>query len=144
MDNKTILLTGGIGFIGSHILLHLLKQNRRVIAIDDLSNSNIDKLPFIYKYIDVNQIDKNSFIFIKKSILDIEHLTNIFEKYKIDCVIHLAAFKSVNESISKPLDYYHNNVYGTIQLLEIMDKYNCYNFIFSSSATVYGNSNPPY
>lgn len=144
MSNGTVLLTGGLGYIGSHIVLHLLKQNRKVIIVDDLSNSNIDKLQFFYKFMNDNQIKKDSFVFIKKSILDINNLINIFENYKIDCVIHLAAFKSVNESISFPLKYYNNNVNGTIQLLNVMEKYKCNNFIFSSSATVYGNSIPPY
>ena len=141
---KTILLTGGLGFIGSHICLHLLDQKYKVVIIDDLSNTKIQKLDFLKNYINDHNIDKNSLTFFKNNIFELDTLEYIFTSFKFDVVIHLAAFKSVSESIKFPLNYYYNNISGTIELLKIMEKHNCFNFIFSSSATVYGNSKPPY
>lgn len=142
--NKNVLLTGGLGFIGSHICIHLLKLNYNVIIIDDLSNSKIEKIDFLLQFMKQNDILPCKLKFFKNNIFDLNILEHIFFNYNINTVIHLAAFKSVSESIKLPLDYYNNNISGTIHLLKIMEKYKCFNFIFSSSATVYGNSNPPY
>ena len=141
---KTILLTGGLGYIGTHIAIELLKNNFSIIIIDDLSNSKIDKLFFIKNYMESNNINKNCMQYFQNSIFENEIVEKIFKENTINCVIHLAAFKSVSESIQNPISYYENNVAGTINILKIMEKYDCYNFIFSSSATVYGTSNPPY
>ena len=131
---KTILLTGGTGFIGSHTVVELIEKNYKVIIIDDLSNSKkdvVDKLRQITK--------SNNIIFYKKNILDKKSLKTIFKKHSIESVIHFAAFKSVSDSVSNPLDYYKNNIGGLINILSMMKKYNVFNLIFSSSATVYGN-----
>ena len=143
-EKKNILLTGGLGYIGTHIAIELLKNNFSIIIIDDLSNSKIDKLSFITNYMESNNVNKNCMKFFQNSIFENEIIENIFKENIISCVIHLAAFKSVSESIQNPISYYENNVAGTINILKIMEKYDCYNFIFSSSATVYGTSIPPY
>ena len=127
-----ILITGGCGYIGAHICVSLL-NHYNVIVIDSHSKHVIDNI----NKISHKPIQK----FYNCNLLNITQLENIFENNNINTVIHLAGFKSVNESILNPLLYYHNNVVSTINLLNIMKKYNCKNFIFSSSATVYGNPN---
>lgn len=134
-----ILVTGGIGYIGSHIVIELVKKKYNVVIVDNLSNSKIDTLESIYSL-----VDKNKIRFIKGNILNNELLENIFCNIDFDAVIHLAAFKSVSESIMQPCEYYENNITGTIKLLKICEKYNVKNFIFSSSATVYGNTPAPF
>jgi len=129
-----ILVTGGLGFIGSHTCVQLLENNYNLFLIDDLSNSKIEVLDKI-KYLSKSN---NIINFYQGTILDKKLLENIFESNNINCVIHFAGLKSVAQSISNPLQYYDTNVNGTLVLLEIMKKYNCYNIIFSSSATVYG------
>lgn len=133
-----ILVTGGLGFIGSHTVVELVNNNHEVIIVDDLSNSKLNVLDKIYKL-----CDKSKITFLENNILDIGKMEKIFEIYTINTIIHFAAFKAVAESISKPLEYYNNNVNGTIQLLKLCQKYDIKGFIFSSSATVYGNSKPP-
>ena len=134
---KTILVTGGCGFIGSHTVCELYKENYNVIIVDNFINS--------YKSVirSIESIIKEDLIVYDIDILDKEKLREIFNKHDIDGVIHFAALKSVSESISKPLQYYKNNITGTITLLEVMQEYNCNQLIFSSSATVYGNSKSP-
>lgn len=127
-----VLVTGGCGYIGSHIVIELLNNNYDVIIIDNLSNSNINIIDKIKK------ITNKDVVFYDNNINDMFILNEIFSKYDIKFVIHCAGFKSVNESITKPLDYYDNNIGGTISLLYVMAKYNCKKIIFSSSATVYG------
>lgn len=134
---KYILCTGGLGFIGSHTVIELVNNNYNVVILDNLSNSTLDILDKLYLLCDRNKIN-----FIKGDILNNNDLDKVF-KYNILCVIHFAAFKSVNESIEKPLKYYENNVNGTINLLKKCKEYNVSNFVFSSSATVYGNSKSP-
>jgi UDP-glucose 4-epimerase len=124
-----ILVTGGLGFIGSHTILELLDKQCKIIIIDNLSNSSKDVLN-VFKNIIFFQIDLRSRL----------QLENLFVKYKISVVIHFAALKAVNESITRPLQYYDNNICGTMNLLEIMKKNNCKKIIFSSSATVYGEN----
>jgi len=127
-----ILVTGGLGFIGSHTVLELLDKQYKIIIIDNLSNSSKDVLN-VFKNIIFFQIDLRSSL----------QLENLFVKYKISAVIHFAALKAVSESIKKPLQYYDNNICGTMNLLEIMKKHNCKKIIFSSSATVYGENTYP-
>ena len=127
-----VLLTGGIGYIGSHTCIELLNNNYEVVIIDDLSNSNkdvIDKIKTI--------TDKN-IIFYEGNVSDKDLLNKIFTENEIKAVIHFAGFKAVGESVKKPLMYYRNNIDSTLSLLEVMQKHNCKNIIFSSSATVYG------
>ena len=136
---KNILVTGVTGFIGSHTSVELLENGYEVIGIDNLCNSEIDVLDNITK------ITGKSIKFYQGDLLDSEILKKIFDENKIDCVIHFAAFKAVGESVLKPIEYYHNNLGGTLELLNVMKQYGCKKFIFSSSATVYGKDNPiPY
>ena len=128
-----VLVTGGAGYIGSHTVVELLNKGRKVIIIDDFSNSKESVLDAI------KEITKKTFKFYKGNYLDRELLEKIFKENEIDSVINFAGFKAVGESVQKPLEYYHNNVFGAINLLEVMKKYNVKNFIFSSSATVYGD-----
>ncbi len=127
-----VLVTGGIGYIGSHIVLELMKLDIKVIIIDNLSNSSIKVLDRII--IISNKIP----LFFNIDINDENKLDWLFLNYKISTVIHLAGFKSVGDSVKNPINYYHNNIGGTITLLTVMKKYNVYDIIFSSSATVYG------
>jgi UDP-glucose 4-epimerase len=127
-----ILVTGGLGFIGSHTVLELLEKQYKIIIIDNLSNSSKDVLK-VFKNILFFQIDVRSSL----------QLENLFVKYRISAVIHFAALKAVGKSIANPLQYYDNNICGTMNLLEIMKKYDCKKIIFSSSATVYGENTYP-
>lgn len=130
---KNILITGGAGYIGSHIAVELLDKNYKVIVYDNLTNSSKISVQR------VEEITGKNITFYEADILDEKKLNEVFEKEKIDVVIHCAALKSVGESVKKPLEYYHNNITGTLSLLKIMRKYSCKNIIFSSSATVYGD-----
>lgn len=134
-----ILVTGGLGFIGSHTCVELAKQNHEVIIVDNLYNSKeevIDKL---------KQITGKSFKLYKYDLVEKEKLEEIFKENEIDAVIHFAGYKAVGESVKKPLMYYSNNLQSTINLLEVMQKYNVKKLVFSSSATVYGDpGNPKY
>jgi UDP-glucose 4-epimerase len=127
-------LVTGLGFIGSHICVELLQLGHSVIAIDKQ-----DKLETLEK---IRKIVPN-LVFLKINITDKDKLNHLFRLYNITHVIHTAGLKSVSESILYPLDYYYNNVYGTMCLLEIMKIWNCTNLIFSSSATVYGENTYP-
>lgn len=143
---QTILLTGGLGYIGSHTALQLLNYSNisfNVIIIDNLSNSNIDKLDIIKNNIKNVENIKN-LEFFEMDLLNNKLIDDLFNNYKIDIVIHLAGLKSVGDSVSNPLHYYNNNLLTTINLLNVMKKYDCKNIIFSSSATVYGSLKSPY
>ncbi len=128
----SILITGGAGYIGSHTVVELLNEGKDVVIIDDFSNSKPTALEAIRK------ITGKDFKFYEMNYLDREKLEKVFEENKIDAVLNFAGFKAVGESVQKPLEYYHNNVSGCIVLLETMAKYNVKKFVFSSSATVYG------
>ena len=130
---KNILITGGAGYIGSHIAVELLNKNYKVIVYDNLTNSSKISVKR------VEEITGKNITFYGADILDEKKLSEVFKKEQIDVVIHCAALKSVGESVKKPLEYYHNNITGTLSLLKIMRKYSCKNIIFSSSATVYGD-----
>ena len=127
-----ILVTGGLGYIGSHTVVELLNNNYDVVIIDNLSNSKIETLDNIKK------ITNKDIIFYEEDLCNKEAVKNIFKMHQIDSVIHFAGFKAVGESVSKPLKYYRNNIDSTLTLLEVMEENGCYNIIFSSSATVYG------
>ena len=132
---KKILLTGGLGYIGSHICVELINKRYEVIIIDNLSNSSKNSLDGIKK---ITGYKPKLYI---SDLRDKLSLLRIFKENKIESVIHLAGFKSVNESIEAPLSYYNNNINGTITLLEVMDQFDCKSIVFSSSATVYASSN---
>ncbi|MBT6757166.1 MAG: UDP-glucose 4-epimerase GalE [Candidatus Jacksonbacteria bacterium] len=129
-----ILITGGTGYIGTHTCVELINQGHQVVVIDNLSNSTAETLT---KVTEITQTEKIPFY--QGDIRDRELLQKIFNIHKIDAVIHFAGLKAVGESIQKPLQYYNNNVTGTITLLEEMQKAAVKTIIFSSSATVYGN-----
>ena len=128
-----ILVTGGLGFIGSHTCVELLNDGYEVVVVDNLSNSNMDVIDKIKK------ITGKDFTFYRDDVCDAKALEKIFSNEAIDAVIHFAAYKAVGESVKKPLMYYRNNLDSTLTLLEVMNKYNCKKIVFSSSATVYGS-----
>ena len=130
---KKILVTGGAGYIGSHTVVELLNKGKEVVVIDNFSNSNKEVLDNIKK------ITGKDFTFYELDYLDNDGLEKVFEENEIDSVINFAGFKVVGESVEKPLEYYHNNIGGAVILLETMKKYNVKKFVFSSSATVYGD-----
>jgi len=127
-----ILVTGGAGYIGSHTVLELLNENYDVLFVDNFSNSSRVSLER------VSDICCKGIEIIEGDVCSKESLINIFKKYEIECVIHFAGLKSVAESIANPNHYYKNNIYGTSCLLDVMKEFNVNKFIFSSSATVYG------
>jgi UDP-glucose 4-epimerase len=128
-----ILVTGGAGYIGSHTCVELLNQGYDVAVLDNLSNSSDQSL------VRVQEITGRSLEFHRADLLDNNAVEKIFSSGKIDGVIHFAGLKAVGESIEIPLKYFHNNITGTLNLLETMTKFNVRNIVFSSSATVYGN-----
>lgn len=127
-----ILLPGGAGYIGSHTAVELLNSGKEIIIIDNFSNSKPDVLDKI------KTITGKDFKFYEIDYSDRENLEKVFSENKIDAVLNFAGFKAVGESVQKPLEYYTNNISGALVLLDVMKKYNCKKFIFSSSATVYG------
>lgn len=132
MHNQTVLVTGGAGYIGSHACVELLQAGFRVIVVDNLSNSKPESLSR------VQQITGKPLAFYQADIRDKPALTEIFAKESPSTVIHFAGLKAVGESCENPLLYYHNNVYGTLVLTEVMGNANVKQLVFSSSATVYG------
>lgn len=135
-----VLITGGLGYIGSHISILLLEQGYYVDIIDNLDNSSIDCLDKIKIICGVNF---NKLKFYKIDLCDLIGLDKWFNGRSYDAVIHMAGYKSVRESIDNPLSYYANNVNGSINLFQVMAKYECKNIIFSSSASIYGSSKSP-
>ena len=131
---KSILVTGGAGYIGSHTCLSLLENGYEVIVVDNFSNSKPESLER------VRHITGKDLVLYEADICDIDALSAIFKLHDIDAVIHFAGLKAVGESVEKPLDYYYNNVYGTLVLCEAMKEANVKKIVFSSSATVYGHS----
>ena len=127
-----ILVTGCCGYIGSHTCVELLNSNYDIIGLDNFSNSKRNVLDKIKK------LTNKSITFYEGDMLDYKLLSSIFSTHKIDCVIDFAAYKSVGESVSKPVDYYINNVSSVLNLLKTMKEYNCKKLVIRSSATVYG------
>ncbi|MEJ2706959.1 MAG: UDP-glucose 4-epimerase GalE [Anaerolineales bacterium] len=133
----TVLVTGGAGYIGSHTCVELLEAGYQVVVVDNLSNSKEEALQR------VQEIAGKPLTFHKVDLLDKPALERVFEQHTVDSVIHFAARKAVGESVSMPLEYYHNNVTGTIHLLQVMRQHDVKKIVFSSSATVYGEKNEP-
>jgi len=129
----TILVTGGTGYIGSHTCIELIKAGYKIVVIDNLYNSSLESLKRVEK------LSNSKIPFHKVDIRDKGSLTQVFEWYKIDGVIHFAGLKAVGESVEKPIEYYDTNVGGTFILAEVMRDFDCKTFVFSSSATVYGD-----
>ena len=127
-----ILITGGAGFIGSHTVVEFLNAGKEVVIVDNYINSKPVVLDRIRK------ITGKDFKFYEVDLLDREGLEQVFRENKIESCIHFAGLKAVGESVAQPLRYYHNNLTGTLILCDLMQKYGARNFIFSSSATVYG------
>lgn len=128
-----VLITGGAGYIGSHTALELLNEGYEVVVYDNLYNSSKESLRR------VEELTGKTITFYEGDILDEDKLRGVFETEKIDAVIHCAALKAVGESVRKPLEYYHNNITGTLTLLKVMNEMGTKNIVFSSSATVYGD-----
>jgi UDP-glucose 4-epimerase len=128
-----ILVTGGAGYIGSHTCVELLNAGYEIVVVDNLSNSREESLHR------VQQLTGKTLIFHQVDLLDQQALESVFASYPIGAVIHFAGLKSVGESVSIPLRYYHNNITGTLILCEVMKAHGVRNIVFSSSATVYGN-----
>ncbi|MBQ4487613.1 MAG: UDP-glucose 4-epimerase GalE [Oscillospiraceae bacterium] len=127
-----ILVTGGAGYIGSHTCIELLDAGEDIIVLDNFSNSKPRALELI------KEITGKDFKFYEADLLDRAAVSRIFEENKIDSVIHFAGLKAVGESVAKPIEYYHNNITGTLILCNEMRKHGCKTIVFSSSATVYG------
>ena len=130
---KRVLVSGGAGYIGSHTVIELLAEGFEVVIVDDFSNSNPEVIKRLAKItgkaIPLEQVD----------LTDKPALRKVFDKYSFDAVIHFAGFKAVGESVSKPLEYYRNNLVSTLNLCELMDEFKVRQMVFSSSATVYGD-----
>lgn len=129
---ENILVTGGAGYIGSHTVVELLESGYGVVVVDNLSNSNKESMNRVKK------ITGKSPAFYEADVRDRAAMEKIFTENKIDYVIHFAGLKAVGESCVKPIEYYDNNLYGTLVLLEVMREHGCKKIVFSSSATVYG------
>lgn len=128
-----VLVTGGAGYIGSHTSVELLTAGHEVVVVDNLCNSHPEALKR------VEEIAGRSVDFYQVDICDRAALTEVFKGNNIDAVIHFAGLKAVGESVAQPLRYYHNNVYGTLNLCEVMAEHGVFDLVFSSSATVYGD-----
>ena len=129
-----LLITGGAGYIGSHTSLLLLQAGYEVVVLDNLSNSSLESIRR------VEQITQKKINFVEGDIRNSATLAHVFQHYAISAVIHFAALKAVGESMLKPLEYFDNNIAGTIQLLNAMQQAQVFHLVFSSSATVYGDS----
>src|SRR5690625_2425267 len=127
-----VLVTGGMGYVGSHTVVELIEANYEVIIVDNLTNSSTDVIKRI------KEITNKEVIFYNVNLLNKEYLSQVFRQHSIEAVIHFAGYKSVGESVNLPLKYYKNNLISTINLCKVMRENDVYNLIFSSSATVYG------
>ncbi|XP_071807693.1 UDP-glucose 4-epimerase-like isoform X2 [Asterias amurensis] len=137
---KCVLITGGAGYIGSHTVLEMLKEDYNIIVVDNFSNAAKGKNCLPESLHRVQQIlgGEKKILVYQIDLLDVEDLRNVFLKHQIESVIHFAALKAVGESVEQPLDYYRVNVGGTLNLLNLMKEFKVKNFVYSSSATVYG------
>ena len=128
-----ILVTGGAGYIGSHTCIELLDAGEEIIVLDNFSNSKPEAIDLI------KEVSGKDFKFVEADLLDRAAVRKVFEENRIESVIHFAGLKAVGESVAKPIEYYHNNITGTLILVDEMRKQGCKTLVFSSSATVYGD-----
>ena len=128
----SILVTGGTGYIGSHTCVNFIEKGKDVVILDNLSNSKACVVDYIEK------ITGKRPKFYEIDLLDREGVKRVFDENEIEAVIHFAGLKAVGESVAKPIEYYHNNITGTLNLIFEMREHNCFDIVFSSSATVYG------
>ncbi|NLA79060.1 MAG: UDP-glucose 4-epimerase GalE, partial [Erysipelothrix sp.] len=133
-----LLVAGGAGYIGSHTVVELLNHDHEIVIVDDLSNSSEDIIEKI------ETITNKKVLFYKLDVSKKELVEPLFKKHHFDGIIHFAGYKAVGESVEKPLSYYHNNLLCTITLAELAATYKVNRFVFSSSATVYGNQQSPF
>lgn len=131
---KTVLVTGGAGYIGSHTVLEMVTAGMETVVVDNLDNSSEESLRRVGSITGKPELIK----FHKVDLLDYDALEQVFKQYKFNACVHFAGLKAVGESVQMPVRYYHNNLTGTLHLLQLLTKYDCKNFVFSSSATVYG------
>ncbi len=129
----SVLVTGGTGFIGSHTCVDFIEKGKDIIILDNLSNSKAEVVDHIETITGIRPK------FYEIDLLDREGVKKVFDENDIDTVIHFAGLKAVGESVAKPIEYYHNNITGTLNLIFEMREHNCFKMVFSSSATVYGN-----
>ena len=134
MAKGYVLVTGGAGYIGSHAVAELIENGYECVVVDNLCNSSYESVARL------ELLTKHYIPFCKVDLCDREGLEKVFQEYKIDSVIHFAGLKAVGESTKIPLTYFHNNILGTLVLLELMEKYHVEKLVFSSSATVYGDA----
>ncbi|MBN2222802.1 MAG: UDP-glucose 4-epimerase GalE [Vallitaleaceae bacterium] len=135
-----ILVTGGTGYIGSHTVVELVKQGEKIVIVDNLSNSDKEVLHRIQKICNLTNLE-DQIAFYELDLLNEDGLRQLFLKEEIQSVIHFAGYKAVGESVSKPIEYYMNNLTGTLVLLKVMKEFHVKKMVFSSSATVYGLTN---
>ncbi|AAV81400.1 UDP-glucose 4-epimerase GalE [Idiomarina loihiensis] len=128
-----ILVTGGAGYIGTHCCVELIESGYDIVVLDNLKNSTLEGLR------QVERIVNKRVRFVEGDVRDLGLLEKLFGEFKFNAVLHLAGLKSVNESLSHPVEYYENNVTGSLSLLKVMEKFGCKCIVFSSSATVYGH-----
>lgn len=134
MKDTSILVTGGSGYIGSHTVVELVTLGFKVVVIDNLDNSSEESLKRVGEITGKPHL----IIFRKVDLLHYEQLEAVFREFSFSSCIHFAGLKAVGESVQQPVRYYHNNLTGTLNILNLLTKYECKNFVFSSSATVYG------
>ena len=130
-----VLVTGGAGYIGSHTSIELLEEGYEVIIADNFCNSN----PTVIEKIKELSGKEKEIVCYEVDVRDFDKMDEIFKNHKIDSIIHFAGLKAVGESVEKPIEYYNNNLISTLTLFDLMKKYDVKNFVFSSSATVYGD-----
>ena len=136
-QDTCVLVTGGAGFIGSHTVVELLNCNYQVVIVDDLSNASEVAVSRVRQI--VGDEKAQNLTFYKANVLDRDAMEKIFTDRNIDRVIHFAGFKAVGESVTKPIEYYHNNIENTLVLVDVMRNHGCKSIVFSSSSTVYGD-----
>lgn len=134
--SRNVLVTGGAGFIGSHTVLELLGRGDRVVVVDNLSNSSVESMR---RVAGLAGDDSANLTFVESDVTDAAAMDAVFSEHDFDAVIHFAGLKAVGESVSRPVEYYQNNVGGTLTLVDAMRRHGCKSIVFSSSATVYGD-----